>query len=167
MSKFSSGEKSKAISDRSGLAFPYNEMIKEWNGSFVHKSEFDAKHPQLEPRPHSGDAQALKDARPDRTEPVVATLLGINAFKTANAGTSVITVTERSHGRSSSDTVRFRNVVGFDGITITNVTRSAGYTITKVDDDTYTFTVSTDTATVGNINGGGGLASAGPVTLTA
>ena len=47
------------------------------------------------------------------------------------------------------------------------MTRSAGYTITKVDDDTYTFTVSTDTATVGNINGGGGLASAGPVTLTA
>ena len=167
MSKFASGEKAKAISDRSGLAFPYNEMIKEWNGSFVHKSEFDAKHPQLEPRPHSGDAQALKDARPDRTEPVVANLLGINAFKTATAGTSVLTVIERSHGRSSSDTVRFRNVVGFDGITITNVTRSAGYRITKVDDDTYTFTVSTDTATVGNINGGGGLASAGPVTLTA
>ena len=58
-------------------------------------------------------------------------------------------------------------MVGFDGITITNITRSAGYTITKVDDNTYTFTVSTDTATVGNIRGGGGIASAGPVSITA
>ena len=29
----------KAISDRSGMEFPYKEMVKEWNGSFVHKSE--------------------------------------------------------------------------------------------------------------------------------
>ena len=28
-----SGKYSKAISDRSGLAFPHKEMIKEWNGS--------------------------------------------------------------------------------------------------------------------------------------
>ena len=47
MSNFSTGKKSKAISDRSGMAFPYREMVKEWNGSFVHKSEFEAKHPQL------------------------------------------------------------------------------------------------------------------------
>ena len=41
--------KNKAISDRSGMAFPYREMVKEWNG-FVHKSEFEAKHPQLFPK---------------------------------------------------------------------------------------------------------------------
>ena len=50
MSNFSTGKKSKAISDRSGMAFPYREMVKEWNGSFVHKSEFEAKHPQLFPK---------------------------------------------------------------------------------------------------------------------
>ena len=42
------GKYAKAISDRSGMEFPYNEMVKEWNGAFVHKSEFEAKHPQLE-----------------------------------------------------------------------------------------------------------------------
>ena len=45
------------------MAFPYTEMVKEWNGSFVHRSEFEAKHPQLEPRKHKPDAQALQDAR--------------------------------------------------------------------------------------------------------
>ena len=33
---FAKGKYAKAISDRSGMEFPYNEMIKEWNGSFVH-----------------------------------------------------------------------------------------------------------------------------------
>ena len=62
--KYASGKYAKAISDRSGMAFPYNEMKKEWNGSFVHKSEFEPKHPQLEPRKHKPDAEALKNARP-------------------------------------------------------------------------------------------------------
>ena len=39
--KFASGRFAYAISDRSGLAFPYNEMVFEWNGSFVHVSEFE------------------------------------------------------------------------------------------------------------------------------
>ena len=37
-----SGKYAQAISDRSGFAFPYREMLKEWNGSLVHKSEFEA-----------------------------------------------------------------------------------------------------------------------------
>ena len=65
-----SGKYSKSISDRSGLEFPYKEMIKEWNGSLVHKSEFEAKHPQLERSKHTSDAQSLKDARPARKEPM-------------------------------------------------------------------------------------------------
>ena len=60
---FATGKYAKAISDRSGMEFPYKEMVKEWNGSFVHRSEFEAKHPQLEPRKHKPDAQALQDAR--------------------------------------------------------------------------------------------------------
>ena len=62
--KYATGKYAKAISDRSGMAFPYKEMRKEWNGSFVHKSEFEEKHPQLEPRKQRPDAQALKDASP-------------------------------------------------------------------------------------------------------
>ena len=65
---FAKGKYSKAISDRSGMEFPYREMVKEWNGHFVHKSEYEAKHPQLELEGRSGDAQGLKDVRPARTE---------------------------------------------------------------------------------------------------
>jgi len=61
---FSKGKFAKAISDRSGFAYPYNEMVKEWNGSLVHYSEFEEKHPQLEPKKHAVDAEALKNPRP-------------------------------------------------------------------------------------------------------
>jgi len=64
---YARGKYAKAISDRSGLEFPYNEMVKEWNGSFVHKSEFEAKHPQIRRKHIKADAIALANARP-RTE---------------------------------------------------------------------------------------------------
>ena len=60
---FATGKNSKAISDRSGQAFPYKEMVKEWNGSLVHISEFEPKHPQLDPPYHKADAVALKNPR--------------------------------------------------------------------------------------------------------
>ena len=43
---YAKGKYAKAISDRSGMEFPYTEMVKEWNGSFVHRSEYESKHPQ-------------------------------------------------------------------------------------------------------------------------
>ena len=61
--KFAGGRFSKAISDRSGLAFPYGEMVFEWNGSFVHNSEFEQKQPQLDLM-YFTDAEALENARP-------------------------------------------------------------------------------------------------------
>ena len=64
MSNFSTGKKAKAISDRSGMAFPYKEMVKEWNGSLVHISEFEPKQPQIRRRRTSADAIALQDVRP-------------------------------------------------------------------------------------------------------
>ena len=41
MANYATGKRSKAISDRSGMEFPYREMVREWNGAFVHISEFD------------------------------------------------------------------------------------------------------------------------------
>ena len=32
MGGYASGKRSWAISDRSGLRFPYTEMVREWNG---------------------------------------------------------------------------------------------------------------------------------------
>ena len=60
------GKYALAISDRSGQAFPYREMVKEWNGSFVHKSEYEPKHPQLDRRHHKADGVALRNARPQQ-----------------------------------------------------------------------------------------------------
>ena len=34
---FAKGKYAKAISDRSGFAYPYTEMVREWNGSLVHE----------------------------------------------------------------------------------------------------------------------------------
>jgi hypothetical protein len=65
MGNFAKGNRSLAISDRSGMQFPYNEMVREWNGSIVHSSEFEAKQPQLNPPYHKADAVALQRARPD------------------------------------------------------------------------------------------------------
>ena len=78
------GKYAKAISDRSGMEFPYNEMVKEWNGSLVHKSEFESKHEQLERQRHASDAQSLDDARPKRNEPMTV-FLGGKGF-TENTG---------------------------------------------------------------------------------
>ena len=184
------GKFSKAISDRSGMEFPYNEMITEWNGSFVHVSEYEEKHPQLEISAHHGDEQGLFNARPDRTENKVLILLIPNAFETISASSGIINVSEKGHGRSTGDTIRFRgpihttsdpdgfeNLRGFDGITGSNLSRAAGYSITVGKRDSsgnitntenfYHFTVATDTATTGGISGGGQSCSSGPATLTA
>ena len=66
MAKWATGRRSQAISDRSGMAFPYNEMVKEWNGSLVHYSEFEPKHPQIRRRFTVSDAIALQNTRPQR-----------------------------------------------------------------------------------------------------
>ena len=80
MAKYATGKYAKAISDRSGMEFPYKEMVREWNGAFVHVSEFEPKQPQLEPRPSSADAVSIRNVRVDRIEPAVAAMLGNNPF---------------------------------------------------------------------------------------
>jgi len=66
MPKFATGKNALAISDRSGMAFPHNEMVKEWNGSLVHYSEFEPKHPQIRRRRTVADAIAIQNTRPQR-----------------------------------------------------------------------------------------------------
>jgi len=63
---YATGKRSQAISDRSGQAFPYKEMIKEWNGSLVHITEYEPKHPQIDPPYHKADAIALRNTRSQR-----------------------------------------------------------------------------------------------------
>ena len=73
-----SGKFAIAISDRSGLQFPYTEMVKEWNGAWVHTSEYEPKAPQLMPHEHSPDPQSLKRPRPARGAFPVPNLLPEN-----------------------------------------------------------------------------------------
>ena len=63
MGVFAKGKRSLAISDRSGMAFPYTEMVREWNGSLVHTSEFEPKHPQIRRKRVVADAIALQNSR--------------------------------------------------------------------------------------------------------
>jgi len=95
MAKYATGKYAKAISDRSGMEFPYREMVREWNGSFVHSSEYEPKQPQLEPKPTSADAISLRHVRPGRTEPVTPNLLLNNPFSTTS-GSQTVTVTEKN-----------------------------------------------------------------------
>ena len=185
---FAGGKYAKAISDRSGMEFPYNEMVKEWNGMFVHISEYESKQPQLTLRARGGDAQSLQNARTDRTENAVAALLPHDPFTTYAASSGVINVNTPNHGLTSGDTYRFRgtptiagdyaNPASFDGIAGSNIAKAAGYAIvtgkyvsgsrdTDFTDDWFYFTVDTSTATTGGITGGGFPVSVGPATLSA
>ena len=159
---FAKGKHSKAISDRSGLEFPYIEMVKEWNGMLVHTSEYEPKQPQLDPKPKGSDPQGLLNARPARTETSVPRLLPLNPFTITNAS-QIVKVNEPNHGRSTSDRVRFRNSQGVSNITPAIINLNTGYVITKTDDNNYTF----DSGNAANktVSGGGGSAFAGPVTV--
>ena len=190
MTKYATGKYAKAISDRSGMEFPYREMVREWNGSFVHISEFEPKQPQLEPKPSSADGIALRNVRTARTENDVSYSLPEDAFETYESGSRIINVTAPGHGLTNGTTYRFRGAsstsgnyndpLSFDGISGSNIAKAAGYTITtglyvndaRVSTDYavanfFFFTVDTDTATVGEIKGGGIGCSVGPVTLSA
>jgi hypothetical protein len=122
MSKISSGKYAKAISDRSGMEFPYNEMVKEWNGSFVHISEFEAKQSQLA----SGSSSVTV------TEPNHGRSNGDNVrFRnvTGSPGGLAFTVFENSSGFSISSVTT--NTYVFDcGSNATITEKAGGLTVT-------------------------------------
>ena len=167
MARFASNKRALGISDRSGAAYRLKDMRKEWTGLLVGKDEWESKQPQLTVLKTPSDPQALRNPRPDRTEPAVTVLLSFDAFRSGSSGSAIITVTEPGHGRSTNDTVRFRDADPFNGFSSATIESSDGYSITKVDGNSYTFSASSGTATTGDVEGGGGVSSAGPVTVSA
>jgi hypothetical protein len=144
----------------------------------------------------NGDSISLRNVRPDRVESTVPYSIPENGFETVSSGSRIINVTAPGHGLTNGTTYRFRgsplattaaggtfqfaNPADFDGITGANIAKAAGYAITtgqykngaRVTTDYSTanffhFTVDTDTATIGEIKGGGPGCSVGPVTLSA
>ena len=110
MARFAKGSRALAISDRSGAAFPYREMVKEWNGAFVHNSEFEPKQPQLEPHPVGADPQGLMNARPARVEFPVQDILPNNPFTTTAANASVSVSYPANQINEGTTFVRFQDV---------------------------------------------------------
>ena len=114
MTSFSQGKYALAISDRSGMAFPYNEMVREWNGALVHNSEYEPKQPQLQPKPTNADPQALQRARPARTEFATEDFLPNNPFELSSTylvpTQRALSVNAANSDLVNGDHVRFRNV---------------------------------------------------------
>ena len=108
MTTFSQGKYALAISDRSGMAFPYNEMVREWNGALVHVSEYEPKQPQLDPKPTSADPQALQRARTARTEFPTEDFLPENPLVTASNTT--LKINFPNGNLQVNDFIRLRNI---------------------------------------------------------
>jgi len=108
MGKFARGKYAQFISDRSGMAFPYTEMVKEWTGARVHVSEYEPKQPQVDPRPHGADAQALPHARP--RSPSVPTASPLDNVPFVTDGTTTLRVYQQNNKRQTGDAVRFTQV---------------------------------------------------------
>jgi hypothetical protein len=109
MGTFAKGKQAYAISDRSGMRFPYTEMVREWNGFLVHYSEYEEKQPQLDPKPVGSDPQALRNPRVQQADTPQLILLTPNPFETViYNGVTYINVYSQDHQRSTGDVVRLR-----------------------------------------------------------
>ena len=114
MGNFASGKH--AFSDRSGMRFPYTEMVQEWNGAWVHISEYEKKQPQLQPRPTTADPQALQHARPAREALPTPSALRTDPFTTTAASTVVNVQTsddiilDDTNPFQTNDAIRFYEV---------------------------------------------------------
>ena len=156
MARFAQGKYALAISDISGQAFPWNEMVTQWNGLFVHFSEFESKQPQLDPKPSHADPTALPTTRPQQPPSNALRFLSFNPIKSFAAGSSVVNVFEENHGRQQSSYVRFRgppgiagvfnNIAAIDGLSGAQICDASGHKITP-----GIFT-NTTTTLVGNID---------------
>ena len=110
MATFARGKQAYAISDRSGMRFPYREMVREWNGFLVHTSEYEAKQPQLDPKPVGSDPQALRNPRVQRSDTPQLILLNTNnPFTTViSGGVTFVNVFSKNNKRTTGEIVRFR-----------------------------------------------------------
>jgi len=178
---YANGKYALFISDRSGLQFPYNEMVTEWNGAKVHTSEYEKKAPQIQPQIHTPDAIPLLNPRVDREAPATTQLLAVNPFRFTQ-GSTTVKVFMPGHPYTTSSTIMFWNatnsgtegattqfqgmgVKGTDefGVPPSELMSASGFVPSSVEDDFINITItSTPTATG---PGGGGVVFIGPTTV--
>ena len=75
---FASNKNAYGICDITGFRYKLKDMKKTWDGLLVGPDQWDAKHPQLMPKPAVVDAQAIKDARVDTKDDNTAFLVYSN-----------------------------------------------------------------------------------------
>ena len=180
---YAKGKYAIAISDRSGLQFPYNEMVQEWNGMWVHTSEYEPKAPQLMPHEHSPDPQALEHPRPARIAPATTQMLPPDPFR-FTAGSKSVSVYIPGTTYTTSDTIMFWDAANsgtegsttqFQGMGVTGTDRfgippselmaASGFTPTSVSDDFINITITSTPTASGP--GGGNVVFIGPTTVSA
>ena len=160
MTNFSKGKYAQFISDRSGMAFPYKEMVVEWNGARVHISEYEPKQPQLQPKPVGADPQGLPQARPARTELPTADFLPTNPFTAENVGGGIGGVYSVSHPDSKiqvGDFVRLMTLespLSLSGVAVPIQNTELTTTLSVGINDTATSLVVTDPDLDFYLNGG-------------
>ena len=167
-------------------------MVTQWNGLFVHYSEFESKQPQLNPYPHQADPTALGKVRVQQPAPDALRWLGYNPFQTFAAASGIILVNQADHQRTYGETIRFRgspttggttgtvddgvfvfaNIANEDGITGANMCLAAGYSIVPGKYTSVTTTLAaaiTDTTTTTGITltSSTNFPTTGPVVPTA
>ena len=120
MAKWATGRRSLAISDRSGMAFPYQEMVKEWNGSLVHNSEFEPKHPQIRRKRNVADAIALQNTRPQKFQQP-QTVASNDNTKSNSGGTMVGVANLTLPGNFSYITAQPASVLTSAGVVISTM----------------------------------------------
>ena len=192
MARYAQGKYALAVSDISGQSFPWNEMLTQWNGLFVHYSELETKQPQLNPYPHQADPTALGKVRVQQPAPDALRWLGYSPFQTFAAASGIILVNQADHQRTYGETVRFRgspttggtsgtlddgvfvfaNIPDEDGITGANICLAAGYSIVPGKYTSVTTTLAaamTDTTTTTGITltSSTNFPTTGPVVPTA
>ena len=169
MGGYASGKRSWAISDRSGLKFPYTEMVREWNGMLVHTSEYEPKQAQLDPKPVGSDPQALYNPRPQPASTASLILLNANPFTSVKyGGTTYVNVYSLDHQRAAGSIVRFRGpaqvtIAGSGGADANNLQQYA--TIPTFDNVSDLNNANGFTIALGKIDSTGTVTTA-PGTLT-
>jgi len=110
----------KMDSDYSGLTFLRSEMRKTWDGYWVHKDEWEPKHPQLSLKGVK-DKQAVKPVRP-RSEILIGTnlLLQSETFDNASWTKTNCTITANDtaapDGQTTADALVDDGVSGAHGV---------------------------------------------------
>jgi len=144
---YAKGKQAYGICDISGFRYKLKDMKRTWDGLLVGPDQWSPKHPQLEPRTHAADPEALFNPRPDRTEDggtgfVVVTAASItknfsmlsstipSKFELAKLSSNIGSVSVIENDNSLSETLASQLVTAFLGtVTVTgNISESVSVT---------------------------------------